>query len=1032
MASRHAFAAAMMILGAVTSAWAQQDFAWVTRQSMPVAMTSEGHVVAGGYLYVFRGPSVGSLRFDPVANQWSEVIPVPYGVAEGTAAELNGTIYFQNGSYGQFFQYSPSSPAVELAPPPNPDRWMALAAANGKLYLIGGDPDGTLVRVYDPGSNTWSMGPPVPTARQLSATAVIGATIYVIGTHVNGSEARSVEAYDAIANTWTTKAFLLKGRSGAVAGVINGRIYVVGGRWMDFDGSPLHDAEEYNPSTNSWQSLNALTSIAHFVGAGGVINGRFYVAGGYDDAFNSSSVTEEGTLGGTPGTTTTTSTTTTNPPQGCRADADCADGNQCTTDSCNLATGACFHSYADGAPCDDGNACTGNGVCQTGICHTGPVTSCGNGTIEPQCYEQCDYNASPTGCGAGQTCALWCRCQAPPSGCTSDSQCFDTNSCTLDACVGGVCQHTCVDQGTQTCGQGICQRTVAKCSAAPNCVSQACMAGPAGVEGPPSSPTCSNSLDDDCNGLADATGPAPDPKCIAQPQQSSCVSALMAMLDPALSSPAVVQLDGRLNSDPATLARVATYRSGSRVLRVSSVATDGLSKLLLKFLAREPGRVRVALGSTGAGTVSTTSGVFTDSGLTVEVPTTFVPGVGYMAFVLYNAPDVMPSGTTREFYLFFDYIFTAAATPTQPDPPCSSAENVITLRPPPVVLVHGIWSCPETWLEFLHWAFPDLSDPRRPPRDTCSGQGRATRTCPVAQPTDAFPYFVCTANYAAQSADAFAMSAPVVALRIAETLSVFRDTYNSAASRASVAAHSMGGLVTRTIPLCRFQAGLFQDCAATLQQLQYSYERPSNYFKGDIFKLITVGSPHLGTQFANRAQAERDRDCCLTSTCYTLISGCWSTVADEFAVRDMPLLRAVDDLAVGSSPMQALSQTASGIPMHTIIGLSGATQRQNTGPYATNFLTLINDRCCDAFGGQTFDQILGDTSNDLIVAQLSQAAGRQGSPAVSMASGVVHSAGLEAQAGTSGEAELDVTSVFDLIKQRLAERPIAPTFVATP
>lgn len=52
----------------------------------------------------------------------------------------------------------------------------------------------------------------------------------------------------------------------------------------------------------------------------------------------------------------------------------CYDGNDCTTDSCNPATGACIHTN-NSEWCSDGNFCTVNDVCSGGVC-TGGVCYC--------------------------------------------------------------------------------------------------------------------------------------------------------------------------------------------------------------------------------------------------------------------------------------------------------------------------------------------------------------------------------------------------------------------------------------------------------------------------------------------------------------------------------------------------------------------------------------------------------------------------------------------------------------------------------
>jgi hypothetical protein len=83
---------------------------------------------------------------------------------------------------------------------------------------------------------------------------------------------------------------------------------------------------------------------------------------------------------------------------------DCDDGNACTTDSCNPATGCVFTNNT--ASCDDGNACTSGDTCGGGSCHGGAAISCSdvNACTTDACNPAtgCQHEAIP-GCGGGCT-----------------------------------------------------------------------------------------------------------------------------------------------------------------------------------------------------------------------------------------------------------------------------------------------------------------------------------------------------------------------------------------------------------------------------------------------------------------------------------------------------------------------------------------------------------------------------------------------------------------------------------------------------
>jgi hypothetical protein len=134
-------------------------------------------------------------------------------------------------------------------------------------------------------------------------------------------------------------------------------------------------------------------------------------------------------------------------------DADCDDSEDCTDDSCDPVLG-CVNTPLTGVPCDDGDACTTDDMCQDGRCIPQEVllcssTSCMDGSCEPA-TGNCVYTpltgvpcgdptstdcTDPDICDVGQ-----CVSNDAPEGnpCTDDG-----NECTDDICDGS---GTCTDQ----------------------------------------------------------------------------------------------------------------------------------------------------------------------------------------------------------------------------------------------------------------------------------------------------------------------------------------------------------------------------------------------------------------------------------------------------------------------------------------------------------------------------------------------------------------------------------------------------------
>jgi hypothetical protein len=117
----------------------------------------------------------------------------------------------------------------------------------------------------------------------------------------------------------------------------------------------------------------------------------------------------------------------------------CDDGNPCTDDACDSATG-CFAINDDANPCDDLNECTGPDSCTAGVCG-GPLT------------------AVAMGCSDGDMCNGFEMCNPATGLCESGAPvtCDDSNECTTDTCdaLTGTCQFTAVTDGI-ACTGGTC------------------------------------------------------------------------------------------------------------------------------------------------------------------------------------------------------------------------------------------------------------------------------------------------------------------------------------------------------------------------------------------------------------------------------------------------------------------------------------------------------------------------------------------------------------------------------------------------
>jgi N-acetylneuraminic acid mutarotase len=111
---------------------------------------------------------------------------------------------------------------------------LAAVVFQGKLWAIGGRTSfvGTQfanVEIYDPATNTWSTGTPLPTARGGLAAAVLGDRVYVFGGEAPLRIFSANEMYEVAATRWIGKEPMRTPRHGIGAATVGNRIYVPGG-----------------------------------------------------------------------------------------------------------------------------------------------------------------------------------------------------------------------------------------------------------------------------------------------------------------------------------------------------------------------------------------------------------------------------------------------------------------------------------------------------------------------------------------------------------------------------------------------------------------------------------------------------------------------------------------------------------------------------------------------------------------------------------------------------------------------------------
>lgn len=285
-----------------------------------------------------------------------------------------------------------------------------------------------------------------------------------------------------------------------------------------------------------------------------------------------------------------------------------------------------------------------------------------------------------------------------------------------------------------------------------------------------------------------------------------------------LSDPVPTLLDGpRVTSDIERLAR------GARA--VQGVTADGVSQIIVAVSADTAGQqfTFTVYNDQSAPSAST----FEDGALAAVGSTNFdhsqlataavTTSEGAMAFVVYRAPiDFARPGGGDDALAARD----VSIHWTVPSPATSGSIPLTVLRPP-VVLVHGLWSSPSTWSNFT----PLITDARF--STFRANYATLNQTVAGSDPSG-------TSSSIAANALGFAFNSRYVAPQIDSFVNNFKSGHNPknipvSAIQADVVAHSMGGDITRDMPI------------------MLGFASATTYGRGNVHKLITVDTPHLGS-----------------------------------------------------------------------------------------------------------------------------------------------------------------------------------------
>ena len=264
---------------------------WEALPPTSEARQEVSYVQLGGLFYLAGGGTLHEV-YDPVAQTWATLEPLPRALDHIQGVSVSGKIYYVGGNVGgnlreetnTIYIYDPVTDGFsEGAPMPRGRGAGGVAVFDGKIYYAGGLSDFEAqpwFDVYDPATDTWTTLPEMPRPRDHFHAAVLDGVFYAIGgrdANINATNA-FVDAFNFATQTWTTLDIdLPTERGGFASAVLDGEILIIGG---EGGGTTYAEVEAYNPATNTWRTLAPMPTPRHGIQAAVCGNGVYIAAGG--------------------------------------------------------------------------------------------------------------------------------------------------------------------------------------------------------------------------------------------------------------------------------------------------------------------------------------------------------------------------------------------------------------------------------------------------------------------------------------------------------------------------------------------------------------------------------------------------------------------------------------------------------------------------------------------------------------------------------------------------------------------------------
>ena len=235
-------------------------------------------------------------------GMWETGIPLNAPLADAAAGMVRGVTYVLGDAHSDTHAYDGASGTwlSGLATRPHVGSHHAVVAYGDKLYVLGGAGSESRLQIYDPWTDSWSLGTDLPFPTEAAGAVALDDKIYLLGGLSGGAPTDQAAAYDPATDSWQTLTLMPGMRSHAACSTDGTRIFAFGG--FSAVGTPDVPSAEifaYDPVAGTWEaSFDVGATIAPMpqptadAGVAVYWAGELYVVGGRTgDGVNPTSVT---------------------------------------------------------------------------------------------------------------------------------------------------------------------------------------------------------------------------------------------------------------------------------------------------------------------------------------------------------------------------------------------------------------------------------------------------------------------------------------------------------------------------------------------------------------------------------------------------------------------------------------------------------------------------------------------------------------------------------------------------------------------